>query len=523
MNADAKKPIRALISVSDKTGLKEFAQALHRLGVELVSTGGTAKLIRESGVPVKDVNELTGFPEIFDGRVKTLHPRVHGGILMRRGHAEDQTTAEAQGIVPIDLVVVNLYPFKQTISRDGVTEEEAIEQIDIGGVALLRASAKNFEDVTVVTAIKDYQLILDELENDGGICFETRRKLAIKAFEKTAYYDQTITDYLKNRGETVELLNLHYEKVRQLRYGENPHQKAVFFRDPHNHHPNVTNAKLLQDNKELSFNNILDVDAALKLVTDFERPTVTIIKHTNPCGVASADDITAAFDAAYNVDPKSAFGCVIGMNRPCTEAIARTIVESKLFVEIIAAPSFEKAALVLLKEKKNLRLLETGELRLNPNERDIKTVSGGILVQNADQYVVTEQDLKVVTTVAPTPAQIHAMLFARKVVKHVKSNAVVFAAEPEQGIDRIVAIGAGQMSRVDSVFIATHKGGEKIRGSVMASDAFFPFADGVEEAHRAGVSAIIQPGGSMRDDEVVAKANELGIAMVFTGIRSFKH
>lgn len=517
-------PVRALLSVSDKNGLVEFAQALRRHGIELLSTGGTAKLLREKGIEVMDVSDYTGSPEIFGGRVKTLHPKIHGGILQRREHGGDQAQAAASDVGPIDLVVVNLYPFKQTILQDGVSEEEAIEQIDIGGVALLRAAAKNFVDVTVVTAIKDYKVIVDELENEGGICFETRRKLAIKAFEKTAYYDQTITDYLKSKAETVELLNLHYEKVRSLRYGENPHQKAVFFRDPHNHHPNVTNAKLLQANKELSFNNILDVDAALKLVTDFERPTVTIIKHTNPCGVASAMDITTAFQMAYNVDPQSAFGCVIGMNRECTEAIAEQIVSSKLFVEIIAAPSFEKGAIKRLAAKKNMRLLETGDLRLNPNERDIKTVSGGILVQNADQYVVTEKDLQFVTKAKPSLEQIHAMLFARKVVKHVKSNAVVFAkVDPKQEIEEVVAIGAGQMSRVDSVFIATHKGGAKLKGSVMASDAFFPFADGVEEAHRAGVAAIIQPGGSMRDAEVIAHADELGIAMVFTGIRSFKH
>lgn len=518
------KPTRALISVSDKAFLIDFAQKLHGYGVEILSTGGTAETLRNAKIPVIDIAEYIGSPEIFGGRVKTLHPKIHGGILMRRDNPDDLAEAKKHNILPIDLVVANLYPFKETIQKDGVTEGDALEQIDIGGITLLRAAAKNFHDVTVVTAIKDYQLVLDELENDNGICFETRRKLAIKAFERTAYYDQNITDYLKSKGESVELLNLHYEKVAKLRYGENPHQKAVFFRDPHDHFPNVTNAKLLQANKELSFNNILDVDAALKLLTDFERPTAVIIKHTNPCGVASANDIDTAFKAAYQVDPKSAFGCVIGLNRDCTEEVAKFILDAGLFVEIIAAPAFKKGALALLKGKKNMRLLETGMLRKNPTERDIKNVAGGILVQTADQYVVTEADIKTVTTVHPTPDQIRAMLFARKVVKHVKSNAVVFAKyETENEIEKTVGIGAGQMARVDSVFIATHKGGEAIKGSVLASDAFFPFADGVEEAHKAGVSAIIQPGGSVRDEEVIAKADQLGIAMVFTGVRSFKH
>lgn len=517
-------PKRALISVADKTDVVEFAQKLSEKGVEIFSTGGTAKLLRENNINVEDVSDLTGFPEVFGGRVKTLHPKVHGGLLMRRDNVDDQKQAEEEGIVPIDLIVVNLYPFRQTIAKEGVTEEEAIEEIDIGGVALLRAAAKNFKDVTVITAIKDYALILDELEHEGGVAFETRRNLAIKAFGKTSDYDSAITDYFKNKGETVELLDLHYEKVMNLRYGENPHQKAVFFRDPNNHYPNVTNAKSVQTEKEISFNNILDMDAALKIVTDFEEPTVAVIKHTNPCGVATAEDIDAAFETAYNVDPMSAFGCVIGMNRECTEEIAKYIAENKLFVEAIAAPSFEGGALKRFKKRKNLRLLETGKLRLNPNQRDIKTVAGGMLVQYADQYVVSPDDLKVVTKETPTEEQIRAMLFARKIVKHVKSNSVVFAkSDAAENIDRVVAIGAGQMARVDAVYIATHKGGEEIKGSVLASDAFFPFPDGVEEAHKAGVSAIIQPGGSIRDEEVIKRADELGIAMVFTGVRSFKH
>jgi phosphoribosylaminoimidazolecarboxamide formyltransferase/IMP cyclohydrolase len=516
------KLTRALISVSDKEGLAEFAQKLVDHGVEIISTGGTAKALRDAGLQITDVSEVTDFPEILGGRVKTLHPKVHGGILMRPDLESDKADADKNGVKAIDLVVVNLYPFKETVSKDGVTEPEAIEQIDIGGVALLRAAAKNFQHVTIVTAIKDYQLILDELEE--GISFDTRRNLAIKAFEKTTHYDQTISEYLKSQGQSSELLNLHYEKVSQLRYGENPHQKAVFFRDPNNHHPNVTNAKLVQANKELSFNNIIDVDAALKIVTDFERPTCAVIKHTNPCGVASANDIQTAFETSFNVDPKSAFGCIIALNRDCSEKIAQYILDNKLFVEIVVAPKFEKAALELLKKKKNMRLLETGKLRLNPNQRDIKTVEGGILVQNADQYIVSTDDLKTVTKAEATDDQVRGMLFARNVVKHVKSNAVVFAKfDPETEVERCVGIGAGQMSRVDSVYIANHKGGDQIKGSVMASDAFFPFSDGVEEAHKAGVVAIIQPGGSIRDQEVIDKADELGLSMVFTGIRSFKH
>lgn len=511
--------------MADKTELVDFCRALsEEFGVELISTGGTAKLLRENNISVKEVSEITGFPEILGGRVKTLHPKVHGGLLMRRDNDNDTQDAKKHGIPEIDMVVANLYPFKQTISKDGVTEEEAIEEIDIGGVTLLRAAAKNFNYVAVVTAIRDYEIVLDELRHEKGLSLKTRRNLAVKAFERTCNYDQQIAEYFKSKGETVELLDLHYEKVMKLRYGENPHQKAVFFRDPTNQFPNVTNAKTVQVYKEISFNNILDVDAALKIVTDFDGPTVAVIKHTNPCGVASAKDIETAFEIAYKVDPKSVFGCVIGMNRTCTEKIAKYITDNKLFVEVISATDFDKGALKIFQKRQNLRLLATGKLRLNPNQRDIKTVAGGILVQYADQYVVKKEDLKIVTKIKPTDEQIEAMLFARKVVKHVKSNAVVFAkVEQAKEIERVVAIGAGQMARVDSVFIACHKGGKDIKGSVMASDAFFPFSDGVEEAHKAGVTAIIQPGGSIRDDEVIKRADELGIAMVFTGVRSFKH
>lgn len=506
-----RKISRVLISVSDKTELIPLAKALHKHGAQILSTGGTANFLKKAHLPALEVSDYTKFPEMMGGRVKTLHPLIHGGILLRRG--QDEKVAKKYGILPIDMAVINLYPFK---------EADAVEQIDIGGPALLRSAAKNFRYVTALTAIKDYPLVIEELSDFGGITLETRRQLAIKVFEKTSHYDHTIAEYLRSKGEPVELLDLHYEKVMKLRYGENPHQKAVFFRDPTDSFPNVTNAKVLQG-KELSFNNILDTDAALELVKDFEKPAAAVIKHTNPCGAATARHITDAFTLAYEVDPIAAFGCIIALNRPCTDSIAKYIRDHKLFVEIIICPSFEKGALEIFRKRPNLRLMESGPLRKNPNQRSIKTVSGGILVQNADQYVVSKKDLKVVTKAKPTNKEIEAMLFARVVVKHVKSNAVVFAKTHKKGGCVTTGIGAGQMSRVDSVIIAKRKGGDRVPGSVMASDAFFPFPDAVLEAHEAGIHAIIEPGGSIRDDEVIKKAIELNMTMVFTGIRSFRH
>ncbi len=515
------RPIkRAILSVSDKSNLLELATALHEHGTELLSTGGTAKTLKEAGLPVKDVSEYTGFPEMMGGRVKTLHPKVHGGLLMRRG--EDDTVAAENGILEIDMVVINLYPFEETIEKEGVTEPEAVEQIDIGGPSMLRSAAKNFKWVTPVTDIKDYPLIIEELKKNGGVSFDTRRRLAIAVFEKTSRYDFAIAEYLRFKGEPVELLDLHYEKVMKLRYGENPHQKAAFFRDPTDNFPNVTNAKVLQG-KELSYNNIVDADGALELVKDFDKPAAAVIKHTNPCGAATADSIEAAFEEAHQVDPMAAFGCVIALNRTCSKTVAEYILDKKLFVEIIIAPSFDEGARELLAAKTNLRLLETGELRKNPNQRHIRSVSGGLLVQTSDEYIVSEKDLQTVTDRKPTDAEIEEMLFARVLVKHVKSNAVVFAKKNDKGGCTTTGIGAGQMSRVDSVLIAKRKGGDRIPGSVMASDAFFPFPDAVEEAQAAGAQAIIQPGGSVRDAEVFAKANELGMTMVVSGIRSFKH
>lgn len=512
---------RALISVSDKTGIVDFAKRLQKLGFEILSTGGTAKSLRDAKIKVTDVSDYTGFPEIMDGRVKTLHPKIHGGLLARRSDKKHMSEAEKNGISMIDMVVVNLYPFEKTIAKEGVGEKDAIEQIDIGGPSMVRSAAKNFEFVTIVTDPADYDSVADEIEKNGEVDLETRKNLALKAFEKTSRYDEMISGWFRRILNKPELLDLHYEKVKSLRYGENPHQKAAFFRNPENHDPNVTNAKVL-NGKELSFNNIVDANSALELVKEFDRPTVVFIKHNNPCGVASADTIEKAFDLSFSVDKMSAFGSVVALNRPLTKTIAEYIKQNKIFIEVIACPSFEASALEMLKEKPNLRLLETGELHLDTEKRDIKKVAGGILVQTANTYTVSASELKVVTKKQPAEEQIRAMLFANKVCKHVQSNAVVFA-KSYNGIDKVTGIGAGQMSRVDSVFIAAHKGGEEVKDSVMASDAFFPFPDGVQEAARAGAVAIIQPGGSVRDAEVIAEADKLGISMVFTGIRLFRH
>lgn len=512
---------RALISVSDKTGLVEFATKLVENGVELISTGGTATALRKAKIAVKDVTDITQFPEMMDGRVKTLHPALYGGILARRDLPAHMDALTHHNLQPIDLVVVNLYPFEETIRKESVTEAQAIEQIDIGGPTLLRAAAKNFASVAAVTNVSDYSLILQEIQEHGGTQLATRRSLALKVFSATAHYDKIISEYLKSKGDTVELLDLHYEKVQSLRYGENPHQKAAFFRDPNNHFPNVTNAKVLHG-KQLSYNNIIDTDAAIELVKEFDAPAAVLIKHTNPCGVAVASDIEKAFIAAHQADAMAAFGCVIALNRPCTLALVQYIQKVKLFVEIIVCPSFEPAALKELKKKPNLRLLETGELLVNPEERHVRSVAGGLLIQHADRSRILPENCKTVTKKQPTKAQIDAMLFAAQIVKHVKSNAVVCAKE-ENGILVTTGIGAGQMSRVDSVWIAMHKGGAKIKGSAMASDAFFPFPDAMEEAAKCGVEAFIQPGGSIKDADVFAAADRLNVSMVCSGIRAFKH
>lgn len=508
---------RALISVSDKTGIVEVAKKLAKLGVEIVSTGGTSKTLKEAGVKVMDVSELTGFPEIMDGRVKTLHPKVHGGLLCVRENEGHLKQASENGIEMIDLVIINLYPFVKTIAKEGVSEEEAIENIDIGGPSMVRSAAKNFKYVTVVVDPADYEKVLSEIEKGGDTSLDTRKRLALKAFTLTSRYDEAINGYFRQVLGESELMNLHYEKVKSLRYGENPTQKAAFFRNPENKFPNITNAEVL-NGKELSFNNIVDGNSALELVKEFNEPATVIVKHNNPCGTAVRTTLCEAFIAAHKADIMSSFGCVIAVNREFTEDIVDYIKEAKMFVEMIIAPSFTEKALKRLKTRENLRILRTGELTKDMEMTDIKKVAGGILIQTLDTYELTPADLKVVTKLRPTDAQIADMLFATKVVKHVVSNSVVMAKD---GV--AVGVGAGQMSRYDSVFIAGTKAGERANGAVMSSDAFFPFPDGVEQAAKFGIKAIIQPGGSVRDAEVISRADELGIAMVFSGRRYFKH
>ncbi|MBI4232189.1 bifunctional phosphoribosylaminoimidazolecarboxamide formyltransferase/IMP cyclohydrolase [Candidatus Peregrinibacteria bacterium] len=508
---------RALISVSDKSGLAEFAQKLEKAGVEILSTGGTARALREAGVQVIDVSDYTGFPEMMDGRVKTLHPKIHGGLLCVRDNERHMKEAEANGLKMIDMVVVNLYPFVETISKEGASEEEAIENIDIGGPSMIRSAAKNFKFVTVVTDPQDYEMVAEAIAQSGDTDTLMRKKLARKAFTTTAGYDEAITGYFRAILGEPELLDLHYEKVCSLRYGENPHQKAAFFRNPENHDANITNSKVLHG-KQLSFNNLVDGNSALELVKEFAEATAVLIKHNNPCGVASALKLEEAFIAAYKVDPMSAFGCVIAVNREVDENIVDHIKNEKMFVEMIIAPSYSKKALERLKTRENLRILEVGELKKDLMQTDIKKVEGGLLIQTKDPYILKPEDLTVVTKKAPSKEEIQSLLFANKVCKHVMSNAIVMSKGTV-----VTGIGAGQMSRVDSVMLAGYKGGKNIPGSVMASDAFFPFTDALEEAHKLGVSAIIQPGGSLRDDEVIKRADELGVSMVFSGRRYFRH
>lgn len=509
---------RALISVTDKTGVVEFAKGLAAKGIEILSTGGTAKALKDGGVKVTEVSDYTGFPEMMDGRVKTLHPKIHGGLLAVRSKKEHMDALEKMGVGTIDLVVVNLYRFEETVEKEDVSEADAIENIDIGGPSMIRSAAKNFASVTVVVDPDDYGKVLKEIEKNGDTTPEMRKHLAWKAFNKTYKYDEAIEHYFRKMLGEAELMDLHYEKVMSLRYGENPHQKAAFFRNPENHDANITNARVLHG-KQLSFNNLVDGDSALELVKAFQRPTVTIIKHNNPCGVASADTIEEAMEKAYLVDSMSAFGGVMACNRPVTKVMVDSINKKKWFLEIIIAPKFEEDALALLTKKPNLRLLETGPLKLDVNRRDIKKVAGGILIQSEDTYEVTEKDLKVVTKKAPTAEQVRAMLFAVKVCKRVKSNAIILAKGEE-----VMGIGAGQMSRVDAVHLACYKAGpDRAKGSVMASDAFFPFADGIEMAAENGIEAVIAPGGSVKDDVVIKRADELGLAMVFIGVRMFRH
>ena len=518
VNNSKKMPItRALISVYDKTSIVEFAKKISGKGIEILSTGGTAKVLKEAGIKIIDVSDYTGFPEIMGGRVKTLHPKIHGGLLAMRDKPRHMEDAKKNDILMIDLVVANLYPFEETVKKEDVTEEDAVENIDIGGPSMIRSAAKNFKIVTVVTDPTDYEAVADEIVKNGEAPPEMRKKLARKAFTMTYRYDEKINDYFRKVLGEPELLDLHYEKICSLRYGENPCQKAAFFRNPENFDSNITNSKILHG-KQLSFNNIVDGDSALELVKEFKEPTAVFIKHNNPCGVASDRKIDEAFISAYKVDPISAFGCVIALNREVNDKIVTYLKDEKMFVEMIIAPSYTGKALKRLMTRENLRIVETGDLKLDIYKTDIKKVAGGLLIQTKDMYEVTEKDLKVVTKRAPTKEEIKSMLFANKVVKHVMSNAVVMAKGT-----CVTGIGAGQMSRVDSVFIAGHKGGDNIRGSVMSSDAFFPFSDGLELANRLGVTAIIQPGGSIRDEEIIAKADHFNMSMVFTGRRYFRH
>ncbi|TYP58511.1 bifunctional phosphoribosylaminoimidazolecarboxamide formyltransferase/IMP cyclohydrolase [Thermosediminibacter litoriperuensis] len=515
---------RALISVSDKTGVVDFARGLFEMGVEIITTGGTAKTLEENGVGVTKILEVTGFPEILDGRVKTLHPKIHGGILALRNNNIHLKEIEELGIQPIDLVAVNLYPFKQTIERPGVTFEEAVENIDIGGPAMLRSAAKNHEHVIVVCDPGDYPVVLDQLKQKGDVGGSFRRQLAIKAFEHTAHYDAVISEYLRGtiegqeKGSTGSVfpknLTLAFEKLRDLRYGENPHQMAAFYRDMRDP-TGIAGAKKLAG-KELSFNNINDAGAALALVLEFGEPCAVAVKHTNPCGVACGADLHEAYLKAYAADPVSIFGGIVALNRPVDAATAEEI--SKIFLEIVIAPGFNPDALEILKARKNLRLLEVDMTGRQNRGWDLKRVSGGLLVQEPDVKDFDEKNLKVVTKRPPTEAEMRDLMFAWKVVKHVKSNAIVLAK------DRVtVGIGMGQVNRIWPTRQSIAQAGERARGAVLASDAFFPFPDVVEAAAAAGITAIIQPGGSVRDEESIRAGDERGIAMLFTGVRHFKH
>ena len=506
------KITRALISVSDKTGIAKLARALEKQGVDIISTGGTAELLRKEKIPVREISSFTAFPEVLEGRVKTLHPRVHGGLLYKRGNPKHEAEAKECGFEPIDMVVVNLYPFEKTIQKPDVTLAEAIENIDIGGPSMIRSAAKNYESVTVVVDPADYDTVLENMrENKGETTLKLREHLAIKAFIKTSDYDRTIGNYLNREQITEASFSLSLPLVTKLRYGENPHQNAALYGDFEHHFEKL-------HGKELSFNNILDISAATNLIAEFSQPTVAILKHTNPCGVGSDVDLRQAWEKAFATDKQAPFGGIIICNRPIDEPLAKTI--SEIFSEVIIAPDFETEARAVLQKKKNLRLIRlttsAGEAR---PAVDLRSVCGGLLVQDSD--IAIDKPEQVVTQRKPTKKEMEAMLFGWRVVKHVKSNAIVYAAA-----DRTLGIGAGQMSRVDASRIAIWKAEEaglSIKGSAVASDAFFPFPDGLIAAADAGATCAIQPGGSVRDKEVIATADERKMAMIFTGVRHFRH
>ncbi|OJI27237.1 Bifunctional purine biosynthesis protein PurH [Vibrio vulnificus] len=526
------RPIRrALISVSDKTGIVEFAQALAERGVDILSTGGTARLLAEQGIAVTEVSDYTGFPEMMDGRVKTLHPKVHGGVLGRRG--QDDEVMEKHGINPIDMVVVNLYPFAETVAKEGCTLADAVENIDIGGPTMVRSAAKNHKDVTIVVNASDYHRVITEMDaNDKSLTLETRFDLAIAAFEHTAAYDGMIANYfgtmVPSYGENKEgdeeskfprTFNQQFIKKQDMRYGENSHQAAAFYVEANPQEASVATARQIQG-KALSYNNIADTDAALECVKEFNEPACVIVKHANPCGVALGKDILEAYNRAYQTDPTSAFGGIIAFNQELDAETATAIVERQ-FVEVIIAPSVSAEAMEVVAAKKNVRLLECGEWTTKTTGFDVKRVNGGLLVQDRDQGMVSLDDLKVVSKRQPTEEELKDALFCWKVAKYVKSNAIVYSKG-----DMTIGVGAGQMSRVYSAKIAGIKAadeGLQVEGGVMASDAFFPFRDGIDAAAEAGIKCVIQPGGSMRDDEVIAAADEHGMAMIFTGMRHFRH
>ncbi|TNE76698.1 MAG: bifunctional phosphoribosylaminoimidazolecarboxamide formyltransferase/IMP cyclohydrolase [Gammaproteobacteria bacterium] len=523
--SDLRKVSRALISVSDKTGIVEFARALADQGVELLSTGGTHRLLNDNGIAVREVSDYTGFPEMMDGRVKTLHPKVHGGILGRRG--TDDAVMDEHGILPIDMVVVNLYPFAATVADPNCDLPTAIENIDIGGPTMVRSAAKNHKDVAIVVNAGDYSAVLEEMQgNNGQLCYDTRYGLMVKAFEHTAAYDGMIANHFGARNTANEkrdfpdTFNTQFLKTQEMRYGENPHQKAAFYVEAEPTEASVATAKQLQG-KELSYNNIADTDAALECVKQFDQPACVIVKHANPCGVAVAVDIKSAYDLAFATDPESAFGGIIAFNRELDATTAEAICERQ-FVEVIIAPSVSAAAVEAVSSKKNVRLLACGQWGdSRPQDFDFKRVNGGLLVQDRDNGMVTAADLKVVTERKPSEDELADLLFAWKVAKMVKSNAIVYAKN-----NQTIGVGAGQMSRVNSARIAAIKAehaGLEVKGAVMASDAFFPFRDGIDNAAKVGISCVIQPGGSIRDEEVIAAADEHGMAMVFTGMRHFRH
>jgi phosphoribosylaminoimidazolecarboxamide formyltransferase/IMP cyclohydrolase len=506
------KITRALISVSDKTGVAQFARALERQGVDIISTGGTAELLRKEKIPVREISQFTAFPEVLEGRVKTLHPRVHGGLLYKRGNEKHEAEARECGFEPIDLVAVNLYPFEATVARPGVTLAEAIENIDIGGPSMIRSAAKNYESVTVVVDPADYDAVLENMrDNNGETTLKLRERLAIKAFIRTAEYDRAIANFLNKEQTTEASFSLSLPLVMRLRYGENPHQSAALYGDFDRHYEKL-------HGKELSFNNILDISAATNLIAEFEEPAVAILKHTNPCGVGVDPDLRKAWNKAFATDKQAPFGGIIVCNRPLEEALAKVI--SEIFSEVIIAPDFQPEARAILQKKKNLRLIRlTTPAAQTVPRTDIRSVCGGLLVQDAD--LARDVAQRVVTKRRPTKSELNAMLFAWRVVKHVKSNAIVYAKG-----DRTLGIGAGQMSRIDASRIAIWKAKEaglSLKGSAVASDAFFPFPDGLIAAADAGATCAIQPGGSVRDEEVIAAANERNMAMLFTGVRHFLH